>query len=209
MPLYKFSILALSLLFSISSWAFDDNACLQNSFDVVVSHKAPPLGLSKNVLTIKKDGCVLNIEHTKWYFMKKAWLIDVCREPVHIKRNSTSVEVLKRAYACSSEDQSDFCKDYYLMRELLQDDGLIFAEGEKENLNSDHGKVYCAYVLLDAHLQKGMVLSRDQVYEGVIVPLTGKMSAPSSSSTTEKEEVIEDSARPLEPTKNDPSTGTF
>jgi len=208
MQLSKFSVLALTLLLSKSSWAFDDNACLQNSFDVVVSHKAPPLGLSKNVLTIKKDGCVLSIEHSKWYFMKKAWLVDVCREPVHIKRNSTSVEVLKRAYACSSEDQSDYCKDYYLMREILQDDGLIFAEGEKENLNSDHGKVYCTYVLLDTHLQKGVVLSRDQVYEGVIVPLTGKMSTPS----TDKEEVkesAEESSRPLEPSKNDPSTGTF
>lgn len=221
MRLFKFSLISLIIILN-SAWAFDDNACLQSQFDVRVSHKAAPLGLSRNVLDLKKDGCVISIEHTKYFFMKKSWKIDVCREPVHIKQTGSSVNVLKRTHICNSGDVTEYCTDYFAMREMIQDDGLIFAEGEKENLNSDHGKVYCAYVLMDAHLQRGIVLSRDQNYEGMIVPVTGKTSnaqtapsIPAPTATIEVTPTIEstpeatETQRPLEPSKNDSSTGTF
>ncbi|GAB4017967.1 MAG: hypothetical protein Fur0010_18920 [Bdellovibrio sp.] len=216
MSLSKFKNILFSFFLSFAAWGFDDNACLQSQFDVNISHKAPPLGLSRNVLELKKEGCVITLEHTKYFFVKRSWKIDVCREPVHIKQTGSSVNVLKRTHPCSEGDMTEYCTDYFQMREIIQDDGLIFAEGEKEDLNSDHGKVYCAYVLIDTHLQRGIVLSRDQFYEGFIVPLSGKLSPTLTKGEEKREEVAPSSestpgniTRPLEPTKNDPSTGTF
>ena len=37
---------------------------------------------------------------------------------------------------------------------------LFFAKGEKEDLLSDHGKLYCAYTLINEYLGAGEILSR-------------------------------------------------
>jgi hypothetical protein len=37
---------------------------------------------------------------------------------------------------------------------------LIFAEGERENIQSAHGKTYCAYLLLRKYLEEGILFSK-------------------------------------------------
>ena len=141
----------------------DGLSCLQADFTSTVSHKGFPFGLTKNTLTLTKNNCELIIEHQKLKFMKKKWLVDVCRAPVHIKSGASEIEVIKKKFTCKTDAKSkndDFCKTLVLMEQILQDDGLIFAKGEKENISSEHGKMYCTYVLLRSYLRFDKILSR-------------------------------------------------
>jgi hypothetical protein len=46
------------------------------------------------------------------------------------------------------------------MMDVIQDDGLIFAEGDRDNLYSDHGRTYCSYLLLKKYLNESVIFSR-------------------------------------------------
>ncbi len=59
-----------------------------------------------------------------------------------------------------SRDTSDFCAQYFEMMDIIQDDGLIFAEGDRDNLLSAHGKTYCSYLLLKKYLNESVIFSR-------------------------------------------------
>jgi hypothetical protein len=163
MSLFKSkAILTLLVLFFTSSAfsAFDEMQCLNSSFSTSVSHKGKPFGLTQNVIKIGKENCVITIEHEKLKFMKKKFVIDVCRAPVHIKAGVGAVEVLKREGECDKKAKGEFCKELRFIEDIIQDDGLIFAKGEKEDIETDHGRIYCSYLLLKAYLESGRVLSR-------------------------------------------------
>lgn len=170
MQLFKSSIIFILLISnSFSMDMFTDMDCIQGSFDTVVEHKAAPFGLSKNILSISKSDCSISINHSKLKFVKSSWTIDVCREPVHIKIDDGGVEVLKRVDSCKN-GSSIYCKEVAKIEKILQDDGLIFAPGEKENISSDHGKVYCSYLLAKKYLREGIVFNRGKDYSGILFP---------------------------------------
>ena len=54
-------------------------------------------------------------------------------------------------------------------------EGLIFAEGDRDSLSSDHGKTYCTYLLLRRYLLDSIVFSR---YTEVPAIFEQKPSAP-------------------------------
>lgn len=158
--------------------AFNDMDCLNINFKSQISHKGAPLGLTENILRIQKSLCVITIEHEKLKFFNKKWDIDVCRGPVHIKSGTKEIEVLKRPSSCIGENKGhEFCTIMQDVFDIIQDDGLIFADGEKENLASDHGKTYCSFLLLKKYLEEGFILSRHNFYENFIVK--GMAPAPS------------------------------
>ena len=164
MSLFKYSIINLTLMLSTPAFSnLDGAACLQSNFNTKVSHKGFPFGLTQNILKITKENCEVTVEHEKLKILKNKWFIDVCRAPVHIKTGSTgAIEVTKKHFSCESDAKSksnDFCKTLTKIEKIIQDDGLIFAEGEKEDIQTDHGKMYCAYTLLRAYLRFDKVLS--------------------------------------------------
>ncbi len=167
MPSFKFSILFL-ILFGFQTLALEDNKCLQSQFEVEVIHKGQPLGLLPVVLRIKKKGCLIDIYHEHFKFLKNNWSIDVCREPVHIKKGVGAVQVLKKTGACNGKSDGAFCSDRTALFQKIQDDGLIFAEGQKETLDTDHGKTYCAYLLAKKYLDDSLVFNRGEDYSGVL-----------------------------------------
>ncbi|MCO4793881.1 MAG: hypothetical protein KC493_09220 [Bacteriovoracaceae bacterium] len=178
MLLFKSKLYTLVLLLSFSAnAAFDEMECLNSNFSTTVSHKGAPFGLAKNVLKVEKENCVITIDHQKLKFMKKKFLIDVCRAPVHIKSGAGAVEVLKRESDCGKKSKGEYCKALKNIENMIQDDGLIFAKGEKENLNTDHGRIYCTYLLVKSYLGVGKVLSRHG--GGLKVPGTIPLIAPS------------------------------
>jgi hypothetical protein len=125
--------------------------------------KGPLFGLLKQEFEIDKKSCVLHVTHQK--YLPKEWYVDVCREPVHIKVTSaTGVDVAKKERNCfnadKSRDTSDFCSQLFDLMDVIQDDGLIFAEGDRDDLNSNHGKTYCTYLLLKKYLNESVVFSR-------------------------------------------------
>ncbi len=163
MSLSKSNVIITLLLFFATSTAFsafDEMECLNSNFSTSVSHKGKPFGLTKNIIKIGKENCVITIEHEKLKFMKKKYVIDVCRAPVHIKSGVGAVEVLKREGECEKKSKGEFCKELRFIEDVIQDDGLIFAKGEKEDISTDHGRIYCSYLLLKAYLDSGRVLSR-------------------------------------------------
>ena len=161
MLLLKFKIsLFLLLSFPVFAQVNTEINCLNHDFKTKISHKGKLLGMVKNSLSLDKNKCVIRIEHKK--IMSDVWSIDVCREPVHMKIINRGIDVLKRAESCSRDEKKKgkFCLQLYKIIDLLQDDGLIFAEGEKESLTTPHGQVYCAYSLIQKYLKDGVVLSR-------------------------------------------------
>ena len=98
-----------------------------------------------SILEIKQEK-IKDAEKLK--FIKKKWEVDVCREPIHIKYGAGTVDILKRKNRCPELGKTDFCESFVEMKEALLDDGLIFAKGEREDISSDHGRIYCSYLPL-------------------------------------------------------------
>lgn len=155
---FKFYVLGI-LLFTAQSQAFEFSTCITEDYEAKVSHKSAPFGLTNTHLAIQKEGCTLVLNYVQYDFMKNRWEIDVCRGPVHIKSGSTSVDVIKREKGCPGEE--DYCEEVSKIFSVIQNHGLIFAPGEKEDLKTDHGKFYCAFELLKSYLEDGIVLSKN------------------------------------------------
>ena len=166
MHLFRYKLLLM--VFSLSINAFDDNQCFTENFSVEVSHKGQPFGLLPVVLKVEKLDCDINIFHEKLKFKKNAWKIDVCRTPVHIKKGIGAVEVIKKNNSCLKGSNEDFCQEFKEIERVIQDDGLIFAKGQKEVLETPHGKTYCAYLLLKKYLAESLVFTRGEDYAGVL-----------------------------------------
>jgi len=150
--------------------SFTDSQCLNANYQTKIVHKGKPFGLFKNILEIKKEQCQIIIDQQTMKVLNNHWSIDVCRHPVHIKVGSDGVDVLKRESDCKkpTKSEAEFCSQMEEILRVIQDDGLIFADGEKEKMDSDHGKVYCTYLILQTYLQKGTVLNRFYDYEQVL-----------------------------------------
>jgi len=175
MLLLKFNLILVVITFSMNSYStFSEKECLNSTFKSEVSHKDKrTFGMAKTKLSVVKEKCEITVSHEKLKFFKNKWKIDVCREPVHIKSGVKGVEVLKKKGICPNKDSADFCDAYKTIREVLQDDGLIFAPGEKENLSTDHGRIYCVYQLLGGYLESGRIYSRyasEKVFAPVVSP---------------------------------------
>jgi hypothetical protein len=145
---------------------------MEHSSKINISHKVPPFGLTKNILLVEKDKCVMRIHFEKFKFIREEWIIDVCRGPIHIKKGLDVIEVLKKEGTCNNKEEfqkTPFCLEWKKIKQIIQDDGLIFAEGEKENISTDHGKIYCSYLLMNKYLQEGMIFGRGTKLEDNIL----------------------------------------
>lgn len=164
MAFIKFSILFLLIISTAFAQSrFSSKSCLDASYKMKMIQSGPLFGLLKQEFIINKSSCIVHITHKK--YLPKEWFVDVCREPVHIKVTSaTGVDVAKKETECINQDKtkntSDFCSQYFDLMDVIQDDGLIFAEGDRDNLSSHHGKTYCTYLLLKKYLNDSVVFSR-------------------------------------------------
>ena len=201
--MFKLKILLFLAVFDVH--AIYDQECIDSIFKTEIIHKAWPFGLTENRLSISKDKCVIVIDHVKLKFIKKKWTVDVCRGPIHIKSGINSHNVLKKDQECFHPDSdNEFCQELKQIRKTLQDDGLIFANGEKEDITSDHGRVYCTYLLMQTYLEDGMVLNRNESYESI---LSGRAFSPKKKISEKKEDSLKNDT-PEEDT-NKGKTGDF
>lgn len=170
MSCLKFSLTLFVLAFAVSSSVpvsaknpekFGPKECLMAKYDAAVEHKGDFWGLLKSELAVKKDVCKIVVLDQG--LLDNEWKVDVCREPVHIKAvTKGSLSVHKRTGACESgaATASEYCESLERLLSVLEDKGLIFAEGEREKLSTAHGKIYCAYLLLKNHLEDGVLFSK-------------------------------------------------
>src|SRR5690606_792227 len=142
MAFIKFSfIFLLAITSAFAQTRFSPKSCLDSTYVMKMVQKGPLFGLLKQEFVIDKKDCLIHIKHKK--YLPKEWFVDVCREPVHIKVTSaTGVDVAKKEGDCilvdQTKDTGDFCSQYFDLTNVIQDDGLIFAEGDRDNLSSDH-----------------------------------------------------------------------
>lgn len=164
MAFIKYSFLAFLLLKSVfAQTRFSPKSCLESSYKMKMVQQGPLFGLLKHEFIIDKKDCIIHISYKKYF--PKEWVIDVCREPVHIKVTSaTGVDVAKKDTDCikvdKTRDTGDFCSQFFDMMDVMQDEGLIFAEGDRDNLSSAHGKTYCSYLLVKKYLNESVIFSR-------------------------------------------------
>jgi hypothetical protein len=156
MLLLRFSLLFLLIT---PTYAFNSIECLKSTFDADIPHKGELFGLIEHKFRIKKERCLISIYRQK--LLPDTWHIDVCREPIHIKKESKgSINVMKRKGLCETmKEPGEFCEELASLLDIIQDDGLIFAEGERNKIDNAHGQVYCSYLLIKNYLQKGYVFS--------------------------------------------------
>ena len=177
----KFSLL-FSFVLTSNLYAKEFNAkeCLDADYATVIKHEGKFFGLLKSSLSIDKKKCILDIKFNQ--ILKTRWLVDVCREPIHMKVTSKgSQDVYKRKGKCHQAADSDFCSFYNHLNEVIQDHGLIFAEGDRESLDTAHGQTYCAHLLLKKHLEDGRLFSlyKDPVsFDGVSSHALEKKNTP-------------------------------
>lgn len=165
MQFLKFSV----LFFTINSvLAFTGTECFQSSFDVSVSHKSSPFGLLNKTLTISKKECEIEVSHNEYKYHNRSWIVDICRDPVHIKSTTTSIDVYRKDGECH-KTSNDFCDEYKTIRKIIEDDGLIFAEGAKNNLNDPHGRVFCASLLLNSYMKENGIFNRNGNYDSLMI----------------------------------------
>lgn len=164
MSCFKFNLILLALSsFVLNSNAFaqkfNSKQCLDAKFNTSIKNEGKFFGLIKNDLTIKKSQCIINVTYKN--ILETNWLIDICREPIHIKVTSKgSQSVYKRIETCDQNKNQDYCTFWRELNETLQDYGLIFAAGERENLQSSHGQTYCTYLLIKRYLEDGYLFSK-------------------------------------------------
>lgn len=200
MACIKFSFILLLLSFSalaqvveaplvpMAPTRFSPKSCLDSAYTMTMVQKGALFGLMKQEFSLNKSGCIVRVSHRK--YLPKEWIIDVCREPVHIKVTSaTGVDVAKKETDCMKNDKSrdtgDFCSQYFDMVDVIQDEGLIFATGDRDNLESDHGKTYCSYLLLKNYLVQGTVFSRYTDVPNIFIE-PKVMPAPAEEAGTKK-----------------------
>ena len=208
MACIRFSLILIILSFQMNAWSqvtrFSSKACLDSNYKMAMIHKGPLFGLLKQEFMIEKKNCIIHVTHRK--YLPKEWFIDVCREPVHIKVTSaTGVDVAKKENECihkdKSKDTSNFCSQYFILMDVIQDDGLIFAEGDRDNLSSDHGKTYCSYLLLKKYLNDSVIFSRYTEVPDIFQDRpTGPISVPKPEEVKKEETSVNSVVSPKKTT---------
>jgi hypothetical protein len=186
MGFIKFNLFFLILISQVfAQTRFSPKSCLDSVYAMKMVHQGPLFGLLDQEFVINKKNCLIHVSHKKYF--PKEWFVDVCREPVHIKVTSATggVDVAKKVALCQnfdkSQDTSDFCSQYYSLMDVIQDDGLIFAQGDRDDLTSDHGKTFCTYLLLKKYLNDAIIFSRYTEVPDIFSPDPKKSGNPPSA----------------------------
>ncbi len=159
---------SIIILVTTGAMAFTGTECFQSTFDVSVKHKSAPFGLLNKTITISKKECEIEIAHNQYKYMNRNWLIDICRDPIHVKSTSNSVDVYRKQGECHATS-NEFCDEYKTIKKIIEDDGLIFASGAKNSLNDDHGRVFCAKLLVEEYLNANTVFGRNGNYDYLMI----------------------------------------
>lgn len=155
---YGITIFLYFFLYSIDGFTmFTPSECVSQSFQGSFSREKGPFGLMPLKMNLKKNRCLIEVEYDS--VIKTNWIVDLCREPVHIKKNSWSGDgfEIRKSYPC--KDDTLYCQQVDELLSNIENEALIYAKGERETLSTDHGKFFCSYLLLKNYLKDGKVFS--------------------------------------------------
>ncbi len=145
----KFRFLFLLIFLPFDSFSFESKQCLDLKFEVDIEKEGLFFGMIPYRFKIIKDRCEVKIQYQE--YTPVSWEVDLCREPVHLKKTDWfGLKILKKEKNCKGVT-SPFCDQWSLMMGTLRDEALILAKGERDSLETDHGKIYCLFHLLQAY----------------------------------------------------------
>jgi hypothetical protein len=157
MPFLRFRILFFIFTASAGSFAFESKECIESKFKASIERKGELFGLLPYEFVISKSRCKIDLIHRTYW--RKNFSIDICREPIHLKfEQFNSLNIYKKEGSCRDQSKP-FCNKIEELKAIVQDDGLIFAEGERDQLSSEHGQVYCSFLLIKKYLDQSVILS--------------------------------------------------
>ena len=180
----------------------DRQLCFEENFDITVVNRSQYFGIIPLELKLTKDKCDLKLTHGA--FLRETVWIDICRGPIHIKlQQFGQVEVFKKTGPCDTNPSGQFCRLTRSLWEILENQGLIFAKGERANLKSPHGKTFCFKDLAKGYLDEGKILTWGVplVKKRPINLLSIEKSEETSPAKLKSEDVVERKTLPLEEAK--------
>ncbi len=153
----KWTTMILTLVAFEALTMFTSMECVSQSFSGAFAIEKGPFGLLPFKMNVKKNRCIIDIEYD--VITNTHSIIDLCREPVHIKKNSWSGDgfQIRKNYPCKAE--TTYCQQVDELLSNIENEALIYAKGERETLTTDHGKFFCTYLLLKNYLKEGKVFS--------------------------------------------------
>ncbi|MCB9094403.1 MAG: hypothetical protein H6621_04970 [Halobacteriovoraceae bacterium] len=137
---------------------FGSDECINSNFEAEVENDGAIFGLIEYKFKIKKDRCLIHLDYQKLF--PSQWTVDICREPIHLKNHQyfSSKVYLKEGY-CMEQSKDAFCVKTRELSKIIDGEGLVFAEGERDTLKTSHGKIFCAHLLLQKHLVEGKIFA--------------------------------------------------
>ena len=141
--------------------------CLNLKNNYRVGHDVALFGLIKRYIFINKNAC--QIEIISQTLFSEKYYVDLCRFPIHMQFSSLGqLHVYKSDKNLCRHDNDRFgddqklsplCQQWKNLKNLLQDDALVFSDGSYENIATDHGGIYCAYQVLEKYFENGQIFS--------------------------------------------------
>lgn len=154
--------------------ALSSSECVRSDFEASVKKDGALFGLFDYRFEISKKRCLITLKYQN--VLNSEWSVDICREPIHLKiYQYFSHKVYMKEGSCTPDDKSTFCKKAQELISLIEREGLVHAKGERETLDTDHGKVFCAYSTLLRHLNDDAIFSMS---EGVLNPSVFSNQSP-------------------------------
>lgn len=164
----KLIFLILLMLFNYTVHSFEDSQCLKGDFETSVNKAIDPFGYFYKTLNVKKENCNVTIEIIKAKYLNSKWQIDICREPIHIKFGKNLQNVVRKNQNGCDNNKNEYCQTYREIKEILENNGLIYGEGIRENLSSQHGMIYCSYLLINQYLNNNIIFSYEKPLEIIL-----------------------------------------
>jgi hypothetical protein len=180
----------LSIISFHASAMFSSADCIGASFSKNVELPKKFFGVFKRDIMMTKERCILSLRY-KYSFWFSKWEVDICRDPIHVRyENFFGPELLRKDGECEKNSQGVFCQKWKELQSIIDNELLIYAEGERDQLNSLHGTSYCLDLLFKGYLSKNFSFSMETLQnynlfknEVIEVPLVNVISGQAPVST--------------------------
>jgi hypothetical protein len=181
--------------FSFGLYAFDSKTCIESNFSTNVKLVTNFWGMIKPEFSLEKKRCLLSLNYKN--ILEESWQVDLCKEPIHIKVHQYFSDKVYVKKSNCSEEKDIFCKKRKEVLSLIKNQGLVFAKGERSTLDSEHGKVYCFYKLLQKHLDGFKVFDLNNLSSNIDLFDRDEVIVPKIEKNSIDEEEIEEKSEEL------------
>ncbi|MDA8792728.1 hypothetical protein N9N67_05750 [Bacteriovoracaceae bacterium] len=169
MQFWKFNYFTFSLWLGLSLFpnlllGVTTTSCLSSGFDEKINSKFGVFNMFSQYVFIKKTDCEVNISFHR--FLPSSYSVNYCKNLVHVKTNGFLGEDIyyRKDMSCKLKPKRPFCRAIKDLFHQIESVGLTYAKGEKTDLKTAYGKIYCINKALRQYLFKGVIL--DQSFSG-------------------------------------------